>query len=375
VSAAATGWPARAQARGLSWPWTYKREGTRDLRFDLVRGLCVFGMICNHIGSNSWARIFSLHDGLLITPAEGFVFISGFIFGMVYSSYIQKNGQLAAVEKAFKRCLTIYLLSVVLSFVFGGVMYLNGVTDGLGPVTSVPRFILDIITLHQVVFMVDVLTMYTFLIALGAFAIWLISRGHTVWVLAPSLALWSAYQVDPEWADTIPWPIQHNVMFHIAAWQMPFLVALCLGYHRNVVLAWLHRWQQLLFPGATAVMAALVYLTLTQSQHFEWLAGLSQKPAEGPLRLVACLFVFQLAQLLMTYFWRPIYAAVGWLLMPLGQNSLYAYTMHLLVMAAVWQLTQAYQDSEPVNTAVQLGAVLLVWGLTKKRVLFKIIPR
>ncbi|HVA25587.1 MAG TPA: OpgC domain-containing protein, partial [Chloroflexota bacterium] len=89
------------------WGWAYTPDESRDLRFDLLRGLCVVGMICNHMGENSWARIFSLDEGLLITPAEGFVFISGFIFGMVYGNYTQKEGLAAAIEKALSRSFTI----------------------------------------------------------------------------------------------------------------------------------------------------------------------------------------------------------------------------------------------------------------------------
>ena len=54
-----------------------------------------------------------------------------------------------------------------------------------------------------------------------------------------------------------------------------------------------------------------------------------------PGRLLASLVVFGFFYLLVTVAWRPLYRTLGWLLMPLGENALYAYAAHILLVALV----------------------------------------
>ena len=74
-----------------------------------------------------------------------------------------------------------------------------------------------------------------------------------------------------------------------------------------------------------------------------------------------------------------ILTVVGWLLIPLGQASLYAYAVHLFVIVAaynVWPYVGSEQAGwELHNTIGQLLLVLLVWAMVKRRVLFSLIPR
>ncbi|HVA24859.1 MAG TPA: OpgC domain-containing protein, partial [Chloroflexota bacterium] len=299
----------------------------------------------------------------------------GYIFGMVYRSYIARRGLASAIEKGFGRAWQIYKLTIVLSLLASVAMILQGYSNGLGPVTSWPEFVGSIISLHQTVFMVDVLMMYTFLIAFGAGGLWLLHHGKWPWLIAGSFGVWLAYQISPDWANNLPWLIVHNDMFHIAPWQFPFLVALCLGYHHEKFTAWLRRYTPITLAASAVIFGVLVWLVVAKWDQYPWLRTLSYKPSEGPLRLLACLFVFQLARLLVTYLWRPIHAATSWLLLPLGQASLYAYTLHLVVLFGVLAAASPYQGSEAFNTGLQLATVMLVWALAKKKVLFNVIPR
>jgi len=92
--------PASRISNGLSWPWTYVAESSRDLRLDLLRGFCVFAMIADHVGGDSYAHAITGAGEFFISAAEGFVFLSGFVMGMVYSGIVQKAGLLVAAKKA-----------------------------------------------------------------------------------------------------------------------------------------------------------------------------------------------------------------------------------------------------------------------------------
>src|SRR5437588_306329 len=73
----------------------------------------------------------------------------------------------------------------------------------------------------------------------GAAGLWLLGRGRTGWLLAGSGALWLSYQLNAGWAVNLPWPIANNTMFHFPAWQVYFVAAMALGYHRQKVTRWL----------------------------------------------------------------------------------------------------------------------------------------
>jgi len=373
------------RVREFSWPWTYAAESERDLRLDLLRGFCVFAMIADHVGGASFAHAVSGAGEFFVSAAEGFIVLSGFVFGMVYRPIVDRDGMVAAVKKALGRSWTLYKLTVALSVIFGALLYIYHYD--FGPFEGWPRWIADIVTLRQTIYLGDIPLIYTLLLATGAGALVLLARGCAVHLIAGSAALWLIYQASPEWANSLPWPIANNSMFHFAAWQVYFIVPLVLGYHRQAVTRWLGRIPRLpLLLAASSIFGLMLYLHLTggaslpayfqrddvRAQLDAWF----QKANAGPLRLVSALFVFQFAYLFVTYLWGPIRHLLGWLLLPLGQSSLYAYAVHLLIIAACYAaFVRLAEHSEWPNTIAQLGVLLVVWGMVKTRFLFRLIPR
>ena len=59
-------------------------------------------------------------------------------------------------------------------------------------------------------------------------------------LVAASWGLWLLFQLAPE-RTVVPWPIDHANTFPLAAWQLLFVHALVLGYHRAEIAAWLER--------------------------------------------------------------------------------------------------------------------------------------
>ncbi|HLQ32467.1 MAG TPA: OpgC domain-containing protein [Chloroflexota bacterium] len=371
--------------RSLAWPWTHVAEGSRDLRLDLLRGFCVFAMIVDHAGGASYAHAVSGAGEFFVSAAEGFVFLSGFVMGMVYGGIVAKEGLQAGMKKALLRSWTLYKLTVALTLIFGLQLFIYHYD--FGPFESWPRWIADVVTLRQTIYLGDVPLIYALLMASGAFGLWLLASGRTAWLLGGSGALWLAYQLTPDWANNLPWPVANNTMFHFPAWQLYFVAAMALGYHRQVITRW---WGRLpkgpLFLAATAMFGLMLYLHLTGGSQLpdyfqrddvrERLDGWFQKGGAGPLRLVVALVTFQFAALFVTYFWQPIQRFFGWLLLPLGQNSLYAYAMHVLLIGALYAAFDELVDRpEWPNTIAQLGLLVLVWCMVKTRFLFRIVPR
>lgn len=376
--------PVRRSA-GFAWPWAYAADSTRDLRLDLLRGFCVFAMIADHVGGASFAHAVTGAGEFFVSAAEGFIFLSGFVMGMVYHQIVDREGLQVAMKKALLRSWTLYKLTIAVTLLFGLQLFLY--EYDFGPFESWPRFIADVVTLRQTIYLGDIPLIYTLLLASGAVSLWLLSRGRTVWLLSVSTALWLAYQLNPDWTSNLPWPIVNNTMFHFPAWQIYFVAALALGYHRRTVTSWLARIPRgPLFFASTSIFGLMLYLHLSHGSQLPdffqqddvraTLDGWFQKGGAGPLRLLAALFTFSFAYLFVSQLWQPISRAAGWLLLPLGQSSLYAYAMHVVLLGFAYaSLDSLTERSAWPNTVAQLGMVMLVWCMVKTRFLFRIVPR
>src|SRR5215218_6023927 len=88
---------------GLSYQASAEGSGTRDLRVDLLRGFCVFAMVVDHFGGDSWLYAVTGGNRFYVSAAEGFIFISGFVMGQAYRSKRDRSGLTAAMSDALRR--------------------------------------------------------------------------------------------------------------------------------------------------------------------------------------------------------------------------------------------------------------------------------
>src|SRR5438034_15287 len=105
--------------RSNSWAYQFQ-PGSRDLRLDLLRGFAIFAMVVDHFGGHSWLTYLTGGNEFLVSAAEGFVFLSGFVTGMVYGRRIQRDGWLAAAEAIIRRAALLYVVTVGLTLLFVG---------------------------------------------------------------------------------------------------------------------------------------------------------------------------------------------------------------------------------------------------------------
>lgn len=363
--------------------WRYTGE-KRDLRLDLLRGFAALTMIIDHIGGkDSWLYAISGGDRFFVSAAEGFVFISGLVMGIVYVGVLARQGLRAALVKGAKRVVTLYGLTVGLSLIFAGIssqlnlpwaphIAANGFSD----------FVIGIVTLHSTYYLTDVLLLYTLVVAAALPMLALLWRGYGWLVLAMSWALWGAWQL---WPDSVqlPWAITGDSMFHFSAWQVLFVTGLVIGYYRKSIEARLARLFRARARVASAVQGALLVLCAMvvggSISIYTWLqshpvsagvvAQLDQLFGKadvriGRLALFACLFVF--AFLLTTLVWTPIKKLLGRLLLPMGQDALTVYTLHLFVIALLVEigatLLAGATDSLVANTLMQAAGIAIIWA-------------
>src|SRR5258708_12496321 len=78
--------------RALSYYRTADATSRRDLRVDLLRGFCIFAMVVDHFGGDSWLYAITGGNRFYVSAAEGFIFISGFLMVQAYRSTPDRSG-------------------------------------------------------------------------------------------------------------------------------------------------------------------------------------------------------------------------------------------------------------------------------------------
>lgn len=365
--------------------------GKRDLRIDFLRGFAVIAMVADHLGGDpSWLYNITGGNRFLFSAAEGFVFISGLVMGIVYAGIIAKSGVGPAMWKALRRSGSIYMLTVVLSLSFVSISHLWNLPWVAGvQVTDPATRIVEWLTLHRAFYLTDVILLYTVLIAIAPLAFVLIVNKRTPVLLAGSWLLWAAFQ---RWPDQVqvPWNIEDNSVFHLASWQVLFFTGLVAGYHRARIVAWAKRIPTM---PAFAVFAALCAGLIWFNRHSaEILARFSPDGDPDVLterlfnkadvrigRIIAFAAFFAFAMLLTTIAWQPLFKMLGWFLLPLGQSALLAYSTHLFVIALFTRYAPhvpGFDNTSPLcNTLIQIAGIGLVYGVVRLTPALKTVAR
>jgi hypothetical protein len=387
---------------GLSWrpllrAISYPNSDRRDLRIDLLRGLCVFAMIVDHVGGSSWLYGLTGGNRWFVSAAEGFVFLSGLTMGLVYRERVQRAGLWAAGGAALRRAATLYLVTVTLTLLFTALARLTELAVWVDRELAAGeplRLLVGALTLHYTYHGTDILALYTLLVTAAPVLFYLLEQGRAAYVLAGSWGLWLGYQLFPE-QFLIPWTIRNSENFPPAAWQALFVSGMLLGWYRQAApRLWaefcgpLQAWQarprtapvMLSFASPALALASVGWIGSGRLGELtlDPLLGLFAKPNLGPARIALFLAIFVLAYLLLTLAWLPISRGLSWLLLPLGQNSLYGYTMQLFMILPLYNLFGVGAD-EPeralLNSLGQIAAVAAIWLMVKRRLLFGIVPR
>ncbi len=401
--------PVTGRAPALPWsgallervrPWGYYRTAyvasRRDLRLDLLRGFCIFAMVVDHFGGDSWLYAITGGNRFYVSAAEGFIFISGFVMGQAYRTKRDRAGLPAAMTEALRRARTLYIATVALTLIFS-CLYLytdialwTGRDFGLG-IDSPLEILVAAGTLHYTYHGTDILAMYTLLLLVAPLILLLLSSGEWYWVLGVSWLWWLIYQFYPEEAS-IPWYIRHGENFPVAAWQVLFVTGHVLGFYREALgerIRQFRRFAVVAVALGVAVTLALISLAWDAGSGVQFgffdidpnvLNETFFKVPLRPWRLVAFLSVAIVAYTMATYLWVPLRRTVGWLMLPLGQAALYSYIVHFFLILLVYNLAPAisllpWGSSEAVFTPIlQIAVVMLLWVLVRRRVLFGIVP-
>jgi hypothetical protein len=369
----------------LRWPFSSRKEdGGRDLRLDFLRGWCLFSMVIDHavVDRQTFVLHFTGAGGYPMTGAHGFVFLSGIVFGIVYARILVSEGWTMALPKALRRALTLYLVAIALGFVdmaFGLTPWGGGAS--LADTLALDNFVGNVL-LHGP--NDSLMSFYFLMILLAPAGLWLMHMGKSWLLIALSLGLWLGHMYMPGHFGN---PVE--IFIPAAEWQLLFVAGLLVGYHRTALGTWLRGRRRAayltllftLFAGLAALQAA--YLTgntgiTISALNVDWLAGqvFTDYDHNPPLHMLAIFVAFFGLYHLVDWLWKPLRAALGWCLIPIGGAALYVYIVHTVIVYYLLLHLPAFNALEgAVLSVAMIGLMLLLWGMVKARFLFQIVPR
>lgn len=355
---------------------------TRRPELDALRGLMLVLMACTHVPTD-YSVWFSQPFGF-VSAAEGFVFLSAYLVGMVYTRMALRQGVNAMRAGLWRRARLVWLCQVgMLLFLFTMIAQIGLLTDRAAIKNLISFYLaepMDALWTGLVLIynppLLDILPMYVlFMLASPlALAIGLRPGGWLV-VMAVSLVLWLLAQFGLSQASYntivratgLKVPLHETGSFELVAWQFLWILGLWIGSRREAMpdRHGFSRW---------AVAIALAYAAVC----LVWRHAVGQTPFSdhelnllfdkwrlGPLRLLDFF-----ALLVLVGRFGPAVAA-RWrfpVLETLGRASLPVFCAHLVIVLLVlawigdqFGLTPLWEDTAVLALAlIALYVVALV---------------
>ncbi|CDZ73309.1 OpgC protein [Neorhizobium galegae bv. orientalis] len=371
-------------------------------RFDIIdgmRGYFLVFMVLNHlIFAGGYFLVKINHNQLaFVEDAQGFVFLSGLLIGMVYAKKMLKNGYAAGRTAIYNRAFELYRYAMgIVLVVLVAQMLLPGAYsiwfNWLGYTTfDDPLRLAAIATfLYQPTFM-DILPQYIVYMLFAPMLVKLVLEDKWHYVVAGSVILWMAAQLGLQQIATTP--LNDLVMgaddqgirvsFNLLGWQVVFYSGLVLG---ALTSAGKIKWSNILSPDNTfipkvALLMVLFFLPLRLITAHELMpphmigkfASMEIRADFGPVYLLN----FAAVAILVTWLivagpkhkdeWvRRIAGAITWVfsikyLQLLGRHSLYVYVWHVAIVYFVYYFDGRTPElDEFTKTAIALVSIALL---------------
>jgi hypothetical protein len=337
----------------------------RLIIFDILRGILLLMMIVDH--SPSQLRLFTDQPIGFFTTAEGFVFVSAFLAGMLFRRRMEESGFAAARSATVGRAWRIYrahLLTVSFAFVIGSFFLSEfpGVGNLLDQYLRNPAAALvgSALLLFRPPLM-DILPMYIWFSFLTPLAFLAAQRWGWKAVIYTSLALWLISQTrvrDLLVTASRGIPYVELGPFDILAWQLLWISGLFFGQRFQGGAAVTH------LPGSLQrVLLALVigflgwrwgsiYLGVDLSNQM-WLLD---KWHLGPLRLIN---FFATAWLISKLLKRvECWEAPLRPLALIGQHMLPVFCCQICLSVLLIGMVEPLKDREPIASVLVIGQLL-----------------
>jgi hypothetical protein len=361
--------------------WQHAFEGKRDLRIDWLRGLAMTCVIIDHSKMSSLLSWFSYQRFWIVTAAEVFVVLSGVVLGTVYGQKLVRGGWPVVVRGLGRRALTLYIAFVavtlcVLALSLAGVDVSSVAAWDEGPAAWFldPRTMdaaawRDLALMRYGPWPFEIVGLYVWLVAAAVPC--LLALRFVGWRLLLA-ASWSLYV----WYRIAPHPLtsaEFESVFPILAWQLLFVHGIAIGYHRERVSAFVAGCSRVVPFVVAGASAAFIVFALCNPwmDGPSWLRWSVVSPERftsvydhyftlsdlGIGRLVNLAVSLPIGYVLLTWGWT-IARPLGIIFVPLGQQSLGAFMLHVYAILLLERMPHA--DEFWTNTLVQIILIVAI---------------
>lgn len=378
----------------------------RDLRLDFMRGLVMLVVICVHVEYLSLFSMFMWGRLGWFSSAEGFVLLSGVVLGVVYKKHLLREGFRFAASKLLRRAWQLYRVRVVMALVVLGLSYLPllnsfEITHWVSPVHPdiVYRLIpppetpwlevaKQLLLLQFGPHQFQIIGLYAVLITVSPLVLYLLYRQQTDWIL---LLSWTVYALN-SWMELRPTVATFEYAFPTLSWQLLFFNGMVIGFHQQRVFSFLTDSQQRGWIQLATLLLCLgmlwaqldptpLYWPLPAPQYIEASLyrdihnALFQKDLLGIGRILNNLVFYIFLFCFISRNWPMCQRYLGWLVIPIGQSSLYVFIWHVYFVL-LWSNTPLPQyHNFWLNTLMHTLTIGLIWLMVKQRFLFNVVPR
>lgn len=371
-------------------------------RFDIIdgmRGYFLVFMLINHLifAGGYWLVKVNHNQLAFVEDAQGFVFLSGLLIGMVYARKMMKNGYAAGRQAIYSRAFELYryAMGIVLAVLVAQMLLPDAYSvwyNWLGYTTfDDPLRLAAIATfLFQPTFM-DILPQYIVYMLFAPLLVKLVLEDKWHYVLAGSLVLWMAAQLGLQRIFTEPMnqvilgPDDQGIRasFNLLGWQIVFYSGLVLGAMTS---AGKINWNRILTPENTFIpkMALIVVLFflplrimtangLMPDFMIGKFAAMEVRADFGPVYLLNFIAVAALVTWLIAAgpkhpsgFVRKAAGVLTWVfslkfLQLIGRHSLYVYVWHVAIVYAVYYFDgRSPELSQMTKTAIAFVGIALL---------------
>ncbi len=227
-------------------------KNSRDLRIDFFKGLALLSIIANHINlfTQEWYLKLAMnwvYPGLS-DAAELFVFLSGYVFGLVYFKYMKKNGFTKMLIKSINRSKELYIINILTFYILIGalgafkVYFPENFPDFYHP--SVDTFFKDPFSaiawgglmIYQMP-LFGILPLYVILILMAPFFLKMIEKNPLL-ALAVSFILYVIANLFNNFNfPNYPFSANNHWGFNPFAWQLIFVLGMTISVsiYKNVI--------------------------------------------------------------------------------------------------------------------------------------------
>jgi len=384
----------------------------RDLRIDFMRGMVMLILIVVHIEIFSWFNFIAWERIGLISGAEGFVVLSGYVLGQVHKRLSEKSGFKESFFRLLDRSFLLYKINIyivifilllsALPFIDLSVVktfkdWNSGEVYQLFPddKSNWYQSLVNILLLRNSPHQIQILGLYCSLLLLTPIVIWLFNHGKVRWVCFGCVLLY-LYNITYPTRITLA---QFEYAFPLFSWQILYISGLAVGYFKPQLQQYItgnHYNLLVIFCGCLTVLFLLLAWnspnpSFPEGVRLLWLDENSfnklhylyfDKNKLGILRLVNYASFLIFFYWCLTTFWQPINRLFGWFFIPLGQASLYVFIMHLIFIVLVESIT-GFSEIKPTyqtaniwwNTVWHCLSLLGLWLMVKKEFLYNYVPR